>query len=209
MRHSKSRLEALSDGVFAFAATLLVVSLEVPNSFELLKQNMSGFLGFGISFFVLVMLWRTHYNFFRRHDLIDNWVIALNMILLFVILFFIYPMKFLINLSTRHGNIRIRVEEFGELFMMYGLGFVAVFLVLSLMYFYVGKNKHELENRKELNFYGRHFMIFVVTGLISIILATLNIGLRFGLPGFAYGLIGPLAFLHGKYYGDEMTTSAL
>jgi hypothetical protein len=43
--HEISRIEGLSDGVFAFAVTLLVVSLEVPKTFNELMETMRGFGG--------------------------------------------------------------------------------------------------------------------------------------------------------------------
>src|SRR5215210_4038806 len=45
-----SRVEALSDGVIAFAITLLVVSLEVPRTFDELLVMMRGFLAFAAAF---------------------------------------------------------------------------------------------------------------------------------------------------------------
>ena len=45
-----ARLEALSDAVFAFSATWLVVSLEVPRTFEELTASVAGFVAFGFSF---------------------------------------------------------------------------------------------------------------------------------------------------------------
>src|ERR1700743_1438178 len=88
------RIEAFSDAVFAFAITLLIVSLEVPKSFEELMQSMRGFIPFAVSFLMFFQVWVTQNLFFRRYGMHDELTLALNGILLFVVLFFVYPMKF-------------------------------------------------------------------------------------------------------------------
>ena len=92
-----SRIEALSDAVFGFAITLLVVSLEVPQTFTELMEAMRGFAAFAISFLLLFVVWLTQYKFFRRYGLNDNFTIWINALLLFVVLFYVYPLKFLWN----------------------------------------------------------------------------------------------------------------
>src|SRR5689334_20313949 len=92
-----SRLEGLSDAVFGFAITLLVVSLEVPNTFDELMTLMRGFVAFAASFAVLIMIWYEHYTFFRRYGLEDLWIIVLNSALLFVVVLYIYPLKFMFS----------------------------------------------------------------------------------------------------------------
>ena len=64
-RHEISRLEAFSDAVFAFALTLLVVSLDVPKSYEDLIALMAGFVPFAASFALLTWIWYEHNIFFR------------------------------------------------------------------------------------------------------------------------------------------------
>src|SRR5215471_2467481 len=90
-----ARIEGLSDAVFAFAVTLLVVSLEVPKTFNELMLVMRGFFAFAICFFLLMQVWHEQYRFFRRYNLQDSGSTILNCLLLFLVLFYVYPLKFL------------------------------------------------------------------------------------------------------------------
>src|SRR5438874_9840536 len=102
--HEVSRIEGFSDAVFGFAVTLLVVSLEVPHSFAELKDAMLGFPAFGICFTLLLLVWRNHVHFFRRYGLQTAWASVLNAGLLFVVLFYVYPLKFLFTLMLGHAR---------------------------------------------------------------------------------------------------------
>ena len=110
--HNRSRIEAFSDGVFAFAATLLVVSVGTQAESSILQVDWMVFLSFGVSFFALVGLWSVHYNFFRRTNYMDNMIIGLNAVLLFLILYYIFPIKSLINSWT--GALQINADEFSS-----------------------------------------------------------------------------------------------
>src|ERR1700704_2342561 len=110
--HEISRIEGLSDAVFAFAVTLLVVSLEVPKTFTELALTMRGFGAFAISFALLLFVWFNQYKYFRRYGLQDNMTVLLNAVLLFVILFYVYPLKFLFSylvsaFTGGHGEVRL------------------------------------------------------------------------------------------------------
>src|SRR5437660_11479538 len=76
--HEISRIEGLSDAVFAFAVTLLVVSLEVPKTFAALMSAVRGFGASSICFTLLFIVWYHHYNFFRRYGMQDYITMLLN-----------------------------------------------------------------------------------------------------------------------------------
>lgn len=134
-----SRLEGFSDAVFAFAVTLLVVSLSVPNTFFELMHLIKGFAAFGISFTLLILIWYTHYMFFRRYGLNDRFTIIINSILLFVVLFSIYPLKFLFSLIINQlfGNTAgmIEMSQSSMLMIIYSAGYLVIFLIFVILIF--------------------------------------------------------------------------
>ena len=90
-----SRIEGLSDAVFGFAITLLVVSLGVPKSFDELLRMVAGFPAFAAASWLLYIVWSAQYRFFRRYGLEDARTVRLNVVLLCLVVFFVYPLKFL------------------------------------------------------------------------------------------------------------------
>lgn len=213
-----TRLEAFSDGVFAFSATLLVVSLEVPRTFPELLADLKGFGGFALSFAALILIWSVHNGFFRRFDLEDNVTIALNGLLLFVVLFYVYPLKFMATgimagfFGAADGGIRSSITgpaELGQLFVLYGAGFMAIFLCMMLLYrrALALRVPLELDEQEifEARFFSRHYGLYALVGLLSVLAALSGVGLRYGAPGWVYFLIGPLTFTHARisYRGRE------
>jgi uncharacterized membrane protein len=131
-----SRLEAFSDAVFALTLTLLVVSTQVPSTFSDLINKLSGFLPFGLCFVLIITIWLQHYFFFRRYGLTDIGTILINSALLLVVLFFVYPLKFLFTASSADLNF----DQWRTLFVLYGSGFAAIYVFFAL--FYVNALRH-------------------------------------------------------------------
>ena len=209
-----SRLEGFSDAVFAFAVTLLVVSLSVPNTFSELMQLIKGFAAFGISFTLLIIIWYTHYMFFRRYGLNDKFTIVVNSILLFVVLFYIYPLKFLFSLiiNQLYGNSSgmIIPSQSASLMIIYSAGYLAIFLIFVILYFHAYKLRKKLELNEYEIFYTKYyiqvFSFHVLISLSSTIIAFFG-GLHFiALAGFIYFLLGPILALHGWISGKKGKT---
>jgi uncharacterized membrane protein len=198
MKHSRGRVAALSDGIFAFASTLMVVDIGTTIDIKQINTQLPLFISFGVAFFVMMMLWKVHYNFFQRTKYVDNWIIAANTLLLFTILFYLFPLKTLINSITQ--KIGMTQDNLAQLFILYGAGFVLVFIAYSFLYWRAYKKDKYNSNPLMLKFYYNHFLIFVIVGFVSVLLSVFQIGMKFGFPGFVYAFLGPICYYNGAVF---------
>ena len=218
--HEISRIEGLSDAVFAFAVTLLVVSLEVPKTFDELMEVMRGFGAFAVCFALLIVVWFNQYKFFRRYGLQDTLTIILNVVLLFVVLFYVYPLKFvftfLISMFTGHraevrlpngamGSMVESADQVASLMMIFGLGYIAVFSVFALLYWHAYRHRSQLE-LNELELFDtrtdiRESLLNVGIAAVSIAFALFGRGPYAGLSGMTYMLTPVVMTAHGMTTG--------
>lgn len=214
-----SRLEGFSDAVFAFAVTLLVVSLEVPRTFHELSRAMRGVPAFAVCFTLLIVIWQEHYVFFRRYGLRDSVTLWLNAGLLFVMLCYVYPLKFLFTIVlapltgtpmevARPGGGTepvIEISQMPRLFLIYGLGVIALYVLLALLYAHAYRRREALELTPVEAFDTRTsiraHLLAAGVGAFSILVALTVPQHLVGLAGIAYFLFGPLMAIHGAWSG--------
>jgi uncharacterized membrane protein len=181
-RHDISRLEAFSDAVFAFALTLLVVALEVPKSYDELIKLMSGFPAFACCFAVLVGIWYEHNLFFRRYGLQDGYTVLLNSVLLFVVMFYVYPLKFMFDSGFAHflvwagqGVHPMTLGQLARASAIYGLGFIAVFVMFGLLYRHAYRKRHDLGLSPlevfNIKTFAGHHMVSTAVGVVVVLIA--------------------------------------
>lgn len=210
------RIEGFSDAVFAFAVTLLVVSLEVPRTFHELLESMRGFVAFAFGFAILAVVWYNQFKFFRRYGLQDAVVIALNAALLFVVLFFVYPLKFLFSIlvrlafeggSTGAAASPIQLGEMPILMSIYGAGYVAIFAIFLLLHVHVYRHRDRLQ-LDQVELFDTRSMLYenlinVSIGLTSILVALIGGPSMSGISGLVYMLIAPAMSINGMVRGRK------
>jgi uncharacterized membrane protein len=218
--HEISRIEGLSDAVFAFAVTLLVVSLEVPKTYDELMEVMRGFGAFAICFALLFVVWFNQYKFFRRYGLNDNLTIVINAMLLFVVLFYVYPLKFVFTFlvdkfTGGHGEVRLpngtvegmveSADQVANLMIIFGIGYLAVFGVFALLYWHAYRKRAELE-LNELEVFDtrtdiRESLLNAAIAVISLAFAIIGGGRFASISGMTYMLTPIVMALHGTLNG--------
>lgn len=213
--HEPSRLETFSDAVFAFALTLIIVSVEVPKSFDELLETMKGSLSFAICFTLLFQIWNSQNMFFRKYGLKDNYTTVLNGCLLFVVLIYVYPLKFLSvllfsnNIYTVSG---VRHQMIGAnqnwlLMVIYGLGYTVINFIFYLMHHNAVRHAVEIElTEKELyetKTSAYMMLICSAIGVLAIATAIILPQPIAGLSGYLYFLIPLAYFMWFSYRGRK------
>ncbi|MEN6341531.1 MAG: TMEM175 family protein [Methanospirillum sp.] len=124
---AKSRVEALTDGIYAIAMTLLVLSIGVPSVPAELSPDVvlpSLVLGLwpqvlacAIAFLVLMSFWLSHERLFARVARLDRRFVNLNLITLLGIVF----VPFSSALTSDYGTARIAIWVFAANLAAIGL----------------------------------------------------------------------------------------
>ncbi|MBL4710808.1 MAG: DUF1211 domain-containing protein [Flavobacteriales bacterium] len=211
-----SRLEHLTDAVFAFAITLLVIASEVPRSYVELQASMYNFIGFIACSLLLLGLWSNHSNFFMNYGMQDRATKILNFIFLFVLLFYIYPLKYLFShlsnliwvnyigkdgLSSESFTIaynkaiegQLTTAQWQDLMLRFGAGLLLIYLVLVSMHINAIRRKKELSlNNQEIyetKFHIINYVFLCVICILSMSIVVITGGNGSGISGSVFLLI--------------------
>lgn len=132
---AKNRIEALADGIFAVAMTLLVLDIKSPENREFetaadlvnyLVALEHSFAMYVISFFVLAIFWISHHLLFHFVRHVDRRLLWLNVGFLLLVTF----VPFSTDLLGDHGHLMLPV-------LVYGANLLALGSLLALQLRYL------------------------------------------------------------------------
>ncbi|MEM6335198.1 MAG: TMEM175 family protein [Bacteroidota bacterium] len=211
-----SRLENLSDIVFAFALTLLVVATEVPRSYADLRLAMWDFPAFMATFGVILVVWYSHFLYFRRYGLEDGLTTVLNAVLLLLVLFYVYPLKFLFSFlingtllgwgfGIEAGPIpQISRAEMPQLMIVYSAGYLLISLTFIGLYLHALRQRARLAlTQLEQHVTSSAIWTHGIAGSISVVSVVLAAVGHAPLAGLVYFLMGPLQGAAGYWNGRK------
>jgi Ca2+/Na+ antiporter len=173
---------------------------------------MRGFAAFGICFGILLQVWFHHYRYFRRYGLQDTLTVILNSALLFVVLFYVYPLKFLYTLvvTTMLGDPAFTraLTHLGDgvkLMTIYGLGWIAVFAIFALLHANVWLRRTANRLTPLDSYDARTGMVSHLlagsVGMFSVVLVLAGGDRMAAWSGMSYSLLGPVLFAWGLAAG--------
>jgi len=221
-----SRFETLTDIIFGFSITLLVISSEVPKTYVELQASMYGFFGFIICALLLFSVWNDHKNFFLWYGLEDKKTSLLNFLLVFVLLYYIYPMKYLfsylgtalfVNIRSRFGDhseglqiavdklkqANLEAEQWSDIMLRFGIGLLAIYLIFLFLYINAKRKKAELNLNAVEVFKTQtcieEYIILASITLLSILVVLVVENKAFAYSSLIYLLIPISLFIHHRY----------
>lgn len=223
---NQTRVETFSDAVFAFAFTLVVLSSSVPETFTELRASLREIIPFLICIVLIVVIWYQHYLFFLRYGLQNTRTVVINTFLLFLLLIYVYPLKFLASFlfELYYGFIVGDLSQFNStysndldmrlLMTAYGIGAMLIFLTLSLLYKHAYKRREDLELDDYEVFVTKtsftHNLLMSSIPFLSSIISIFQIfgdgPINYIIAGFIYMLYVPVMFTFGRMVSKRMKT---
>lgn len=181
-----TRLDTFIDAAFAFATTMLVISVgSIPKNYEEFILALKGVPAFLASFIQIMIFWLGHRRWSRYYGIETPVTITISLSLIFVILVYVYPLKLIFTalfswVSGGWFPSEFMVESAGELlglFQIYGIGTAVLAGLLAWLFIKARGWKKQLELSKTEMLVTKSeiwsWLTIAVTGLVSALFAWL------------------------------------
>lgn len=203
-----TRLETFTDAAFAFALTLLVISLEPPTNWESMGRALREIPAFLASATLLMVFWWGHHEWSRRFGLDDGPTVLLSCMLVFTVLIYVVPLRFMFGIlflsiemftGVPIGSLDLEITgpaDVNTMFAVYGIGFTAMASSIALLNVYAWRQRAALQLSPAEAFEtvseAGVWLILVASGVLSTLLGFMLPTRLIGLPGFVY-MVLPIA----------------
>jgi hypothetical protein len=138
-----TRLEAFVDAAFAFALTMLVISVDgMPKDMPELLAALRGTPAFAASFAQIAWFWYAHVTWSRRYGLDDGPSTLLSLVMVFLVMVYVYPLKALfttffgwVSQGWLPRGFELRsMSDLSGMFVTYGLVFGTMSALVGMLY---------------------------------------------------------------------------
>ena len=211
-----TRLDTFVDAAFAFAVTLLVISIDsIPDSYDGFIEALLQTPAFLACFLQLMMFWLGHRAWSRRYGLETKAVIWISLSLVAGILVIVYPLRLMFGAAFAFisngyipSEIQFTVEQMRTVFILYGTGFGILSSLIAILFWLAARAKNELMlSAEELlatqsDVHG--WLILTLTGVTSVFIALLADGLWVLWAGWVYAALAIIMPLQDQYAARQM-----
>jgi uncharacterized membrane protein len=134
---SPSRLETFADGVFAIAATLLILNVDAQvgtgagNLGNRLLEIWPSYIGYAVSFVTIGIIWSNHHTVMNQLSRVDRTFLMLNVFLLLCVAFLPFPTRLVAeHLRNRH-ELEPAALAYGATMTVMAISYISLWLYAS------------------------------------------------------------------------------
>ena len=192
-----ARLETFSDGVFAIAATLLILEIRLSGHGTLTHQLLDlwpSYFAYAVSFLTIGIMWINHHEIFRHIHRVNRTFLVISVIFLMVIAFIPFPTHVL----AEHLN----DDQAQTAAVFYGLTNVAMAVMFTLLWFYAIRGDRLLgpdPDRRAVSGISRSFR----PGIPLYVLATLSAFVSSWLAVASFGGLALFYVVESSLFGRD------
>ena len=194
---AKGRLEALTDGVFAIAITLLVIEIPVPSvepGESLARAILDQWPSYGaytVTFFLVGAYWVNHHRMFTLLKGVNHTFLLLNVVFLMAIAIIPFP-----NALLAEYTLELQLRSVAA--AVYGLAMLALAILFNVVWWYAGGRGRLMRDdcddakvRKVLNSYLIGPILYLTGVILALVQPIASLVLYFLIP-LGYLVEGPV-----------------
>ncbi|HSM02361.1 MAG TPA: TMEM175 family protein [Acidimicrobiia bacterium] len=204
------RLEALTDGVFAIAITLLAIEIGVPHIAsdrgadlrDAVLDQWPSYAAYAVTFFLIGAYWMNHHRMFRLLTGVTHRFLVLNIFFLMAIAIIPFPNAVLAEYLAEP-------ELRGVAAAVYGLAMIALAVMFNLVWWYVARHPSLLrpdcnmaDLRKVLRSYVMGPVAYGVGLAFAFVAPLVSLAIYVALP-LGYMFEGPVKTIDAGYISEE------
>jgi uncharacterized membrane protein len=133
---NKGRLEAFTDGVFAIAITLLVLTINPVTDYQHLGPELSkrwpSLAAYVVSFAIIGIMWLNHHSIFAHISHADRGLVFLNLMLLLTVSFLPFPTGIFGEALHRNQSARVAAVLYSATMAVNACAWAALWLYASV-----------------------------------------------------------------------------
>jgi uncharacterized membrane protein len=186
---NKARVESFSDGVFAFAITLLVLGIRVPElTFvtegalrKALIHCIPQLVPYITSFATIGIIWLNHHSMFHAVQKVEHTTLTLNLLMLLIVSFVPYPTAVL----SRYGALPSSAFLYGTTLSMLGISYSLLWMhIVRRQLNALCNDKNETAKKIRRNLLGT--LVYPAATAVSLAYPRVSITIYFALAAFYF-----------------------
>jgi hypothetical protein len=207
---SMSRLETLVAAAFAFAVTMLIISVgNIPKDFAGFMQAVQLIPSSAASFAIIFWIWSTHANWCRRYGLEEGLPVVLSGMLVFIVLVYIFPLRLMMQgmfsyLSGGYLSSEMHYQHIDQarfMFAFFAIGFMLLAINFAALFYYALRKKNQLQLSTAEIFHTyteiQQWSLTAAVASLSLLGVLFLPDAKLAWAGFTYFLLFPVLGLHG------------